>query len=212
MDPRLKKLDASAGTPNTFLELSMPMVSAARETSRINGYMIWVRKIVVSASAGEKPGARMPIICFANRMPRRLTALISTIVRVMTFDASAQADSSPSVAIFLENMVINEIDSAPSANKSRSRLGARNAIRKTPIDEVPKNELNNTSRIRPRKRLNKTAMPIMPVAFTFKVLSLLFMCHVRENQESCILYDFGSGVNKAEGNTERLCPRWHRSK
>ncbi len=39
----LKKLDAIAGTPNTFLALSIPITSAASETSRIKGYMIWVR-------------------------------------------------------------------------------------------------------------------------------------------------------------------------
>jgi hypothetical protein len=39
IEPRLKKLDAMAGTPNTFFAFSIPITSAASDTSRMKGYM-----------------------------------------------------------------------------------------------------------------------------------------------------------------------------
>ena len=46
MERMLKQLLAMAGTAKTFLALSMPMTSAARETSRMNGNMTCVRRAV----------------------------------------------------------------------------------------------------------------------------------------------------------------------
>jgi hypothetical protein len=43
--------------------------------------------------------------------------------------ASSQAGSSPSPSQVRVNMVVNEIESAPSANRSRRRLGMRNDAR-----------------------------------------------------------------------------------
>ena len=47
----------------------------------------------------------------------------SVIIRL----ASTQAFSGPSDFTFLENVVTNACESAPSANKSRNKFGTRNA-------------------------------------------------------------------------------------
>ena len=57
IDPRLKKLEAIAGMPNTLRAFNMPMTSAASDTSRMNGYMMRVRVTVSAALPGSKPGA-----------------------------------------------------------------------------------------------------------------------------------------------------------
>jgi len=49
MDPILKKLDAIAGTPNTFLAFSIPITNAAIDTSRMKGNMMRVRCAVNAA-------------------------------------------------------------------------------------------------------------------------------------------------------------------
>ncbi|ADG24454.1 hypothetical protein lpa_01683 [Legionella pneumophila 2300/99 Alcoy] len=109
----------------------------------------------------------------AKIIPKRHKMLMKTLVNVSIFEASCQADFSPSVSIFLEKTVIKETERAPSANKSLKRFGARNAIRKIPMEALPNKALNKTSRIRPNTRLHITARAMIPVAFTFSVLSLL---------------------------------------
>ena len=52
IEPRLKKLEAMAGTPNTFFAFSMPMTSAASDTSRMNGNMT---RVSVTVSAALSP-------------------------------------------------------------------------------------------------------------------------------------------------------------
>src|SRR3954454_23519427 len=105
-------------------------------------------------------------------IPSSVTPLMKITVRVATLFARRQADSSPSVAIFLEKVVMNAVERAPSAKRSRNMLGTRNAIRKASrFFPAPKRAANNTSRIRPRTRLERIAMPTMPVA---RVLTRLF--------------------------------------
>ena len=57
IEPRLKKLEAIAGTPKTFFRVQHSHDSAASETSRMNGNMIRVSRIVSAAFSGGKPGA-----------------------------------------------------------------------------------------------------------------------------------------------------------
>ena len=98
-------------------------------------------------------------------MPSNVTALMKTAVRVATLLPSRQADSSPSVAIFRENVVMNAVESAPSANKSRNRFGNRNAIRKASrFLPAPKSPAKTCSRINPSRREHMTATPTTPVA------------------------------------------------
>ena len=101
----------------------------------------------------------------AKMTPSTVSALMKTTVRVATLLASRQADSSPSVAILRENVVTNAVESAPSAKRSRSMFGARNAVKNASMFFVaPKSDAITISRINPRMRLEKIAMLTMPVA------------------------------------------------
>ena len=130
IEPRLKKLEAIAGMPKTFRAFNIPITSAATDTRRIKGHMIRVSKIVSSVFSGDQlHHVITPTSCGAKRIPSSVTALMKTTVRVATLLASRQADSSPSVAIFFENVVMKAVERAPSAKRSRNMLGTRNAIR-----------------------------------------------------------------------------------
>src|SRR4029077_11638674 len=60
---------------------------------------------------------------------------------------------------------MNAVESAPSANKSRSRFGNRNAIKNASrFFPAPNKPANTVSRIKPRTRLDRMAMPTTPVA------------------------------------------------
>ena len=54
IDPRLKKLEAMAGAPKTCFAFNIPITNAARETSKMNGHMMRVSKIVVSVFSGDQ--------------------------------------------------------------------------------------------------------------------------------------------------------------
>jgi len=165
IEPRLKKLEAIAGMPKTCFAFNIPIASAASETSRMNGNMIRVSRMVSSALSMGKPGARILMRTGAKTIPSSVSALMKTSVSVATLLASRHADLSPSVAIRRENVVTKAVDSAPSANKSRNMFGARNAVRKASMFRVaPKSAAITTSRMSPRTRLHKIAMPTIPVA------------------------------------------------
>ena len=165
IDPRLKKLEAIAGMPKTFFAFNMPMARAASETSRIKGNMMRVSWMVSSALSGAKPGARTVIRAGANRIPTSVTALMKTRVSVATLLASLQADSSLSVAMRREKVVTKAVERAPSAKRSRNMLGARKAVRNASMFRVAPNKAATTiSRINPRSRLQRMAIPTMPVA------------------------------------------------
>ena len=52
IEPRLKKQDDNAGMPKTLRALSMPITSAASDTSRMNGYMMRTIVMVRAISSG----------------------------------------------------------------------------------------------------------------------------------------------------------------
>src|SRR4051812_43069984 len=90
---------------------------------------------------------------------RTITAIVATLF------ASRQADPSPSVAIVLEKVVTNAVDKAPSAKRSRSRFGRRNAALNASIfTSAPKSARKIWSRANPRIRLHITASPTTPAA------------------------------------------------
>ena len=155
-----------AGGPNTCFALSIPITSAASETSSMNGHMIRVSKTVSAVLSGDQlPHVRRSTSCGANTMPSTVTALMKTAVSVATLLASRHADWSPSIAIFFENVVMKAVESAPSANRSRNRFGNRNAIKNASrFLPAPNNPANTISRIKPRTRLDRMAMPTTPVA------------------------------------------------
>src|SRR5205823_10131312 len=106
------------------------MTSAASETSSMNGHIILVSKMVSAVlSGGQLHQVRTSTSWGAKMIPRSVTTLMKTAVSVAILFASRQAESSPSFAIFPENVVMKAVESAPSANKSRNKLGSRNAIK-----------------------------------------------------------------------------------
>ena len=72
----------------------------AKETSKMKGYMIWVRRIVNPASAGSNPGASNLTSGPAKTMPSRLIALMKTVASVSIFEAKSHAAEGPSFSIF----------------------------------------------------------------------------------------------------------------
>src|SRR5881227_3678540 len=97
----------------------------------MNGHMILVSKTVSSVlSGGQLHHVKRSTSCGAKTIPRSVTTLMKTAVSVATLLASRQADSSPSVAIFPEKVVMKAVERAPSANKSRNKFGNRKAIKK----------------------------------------------------------------------------------
>ena len=147
--------------PNTFLAFSMPITSAASDTSRMKGNMMRVSVTVSAALAGLKPGANSATSCGENTIPTRQIADSATAVSVATLFASRHAASSPPRAMVLLKVVTNAVDSAPSANRSRSRLGMRNAAVKASITAPPPNNAAAmVSRASPSTRLHMTARPM----------------------------------------------------
>ncbi len=128
--------------------------------------MTRVSKIVSAVLSGDQlPHVKRSTSCGANMMPSSVTALMKTAVSVATLFANRHAASSPSTAIFFENVVMKAVESAPSANKSRSRFGSRNAIRNASrFFPAPKRPANTISRIKPSTRLHRMAMATTPVA------------------------------------------------
>src|SRR4030095_16257299 len=155
-----------AGGPKTCFALSIPITNAASDTSNMKGHMMRVSKTVSPVLSGDQlPQVRRSTSCGANTIPSSVTALMKTAVSVATLFASRQADASPSTAIFFEKVVMNAVDSAPSANKSRSRFGNRNAIRNASrFLPAPKRPAKTISRIKPSSPLHTIAMPTLSAA------------------------------------------------
>ena len=157
-----------AGTPNTSLALSIPITRAASDTSRMKGYMIRVSVTVRSALSASNPGARTCTSHGAVMIPTIVMALRTMTVSVATLSASFHAARLPSVAMVLLNVVMNDVESAPSANRSRSKLGMRKAMVNASMRRPPPNSAAKIcSRARPRMRLHRTARPTMPAALVF---------------------------------------------
>ena len=155
--------------PNTFLALSMPITSAASDTSRMNGNMMRVSVAVSAALPGSNPGASVATNCGENTIPSRQMTLSTIVVSVATLLASRQAAASPPRAMVLLNVVTKAVDSAPSANRSRSRLGMRNAaVKASMAPPPPNNAAQICSRANPSSRLHITARPIIPAALVLR--------------------------------------------
>ncbi len=116
------------------------MARAATDTSRMNGNITRVRVMVSAALAGSKPGASSPTSQGEALMPSNVMALSTTIARVQILLASRQAAASPSLTESLLKVVVKAVDRAPSANRSRSRLGIRKAIVNASISLPPPNK------------------------------------------------------------------------
>ena len=89
----------------------------------MKGHIIRVSKIVSAVlSGGQLPHVRRSTSCGAKRMPSSVTTLMKTAVSVATLFASRQADSVPFDGDFSENVVMNAVESAPSANRSAQQI------------------------------------------------------------------------------------------
>src|SRR5580658_8723269 len=170
IEPKLKKREAIAGMPNTPREFNIPITKAASDTSRMNGYMIRVRVTVSAALSGSNPGASTATSQGAESTPMRVIALNATAASVATLLASRQAEASFSRAAVRVNTVTKAVDSAPSANRSRSRFGMRNAMVNASMTRPPPNSAAKIcSRARPSTRLQSTASPTTPAALVFSL-------------------------------------------
>src|SRR6202020_2921429 len=95
----------------------------------------------------------------------------TTAVSVATLLARRHAASLPPRAMVLLKVVTKAVDSAPSANRSRSRFGMRKAAVKASIAMPPPNSAAKIcSRKSPSSRLHITARPMMPAALVFRRL------------------------------------------
>ena len=102
-------------------------------------------------------------------MPATHNAPSTRTVSVATLLASRQAAPSPSRAMVLLKVVTKAVESAPSANRSRSRFGMRNATVKASImPPPPNNAAQICSRPSPSNRLHITARPMIPAALVFR--------------------------------------------
>ena len=93
----------------------------------------------------------------------------TSTVNVATLFARRQAARVALRAMVLLKVVTNAVDSAPSANRSRSRFGMRNAAVKASIAPPPPNSAAQTcSRASPSSRLHMTARPMIPAALVLR--------------------------------------------
>src|ERR1700678_3715859 len=68
----------------------------------------------------------------------------------------------------LVKVVTKAVDSAPSANRSRNRLGMRKATVKVSISAPPNSAPQIASRASPSRRLHSTASVMIPAALVFR--------------------------------------------
>ena len=165
IEPMLKKLEAIAGGPKTSLALSNPITKADRDTNKINGNIICVSRTVSAAFSSAKPPARTSTKEGASSTPMSTTKLSTTVANVAILLASAHAEASSPVVVFLEKTVTNAVDNAPSAKRSRNRFGMRNAtLNASMAMPAPKSAARICSLASPSNRLHITATPTIPAA------------------------------------------------
>jgi hypothetical protein len=161
----LKNDEADAGIPNTLRLLSIPMATAARVTINRNGNMmrvIWTVSAVLPGMV-SKPGAIHATTIGAATMPASVIMPTTISRALITRLASRQAAPAPWRVRVCENVVTNAADRAPSAKRSRSRLGMRKAVMNASSSRpAPKTIAKTCSRTRPRMRLPNTARLTTP--------------------------------------------------
>ncbi len=97
---------------------------------------------------------------------------MKTRASVATLLARRHAAASSSLVIFSVNVVMNAVERAPSAKRSRNKFGARKAAMKASICALaPKSAAKTCSRTRPSKRLDITARLTRPADFVLILLT-----------------------------------------
>ena len=129
IEPTLKSAGASAGAVKRPWALSIPMATAESETSRRKGIITRVSPAVTPANS-PNPGAVTATTWSAQAIPASTSAPTTTSTSETTVPASRHASSGPRLRRASAKVGTKALESAPSAKRSRSRLGRRNATTK----------------------------------------------------------------------------------
>ncbi len=120
---------AMAGTKNRRRALSIPIQTADRLTRTSSGIIQRVRRTVRATLAASPPkSAEIASTTWgANTPPSRDKAPVTTSTPPRTRLPRAWAPAAPSRSRRAVKVGTNALDRAPSANRSRNRLGIRKA-------------------------------------------------------------------------------------
>ena len=155
----------SDGMKKRRSEFSIPIIATATATVVRNGAMTRVSCVVSSSLPGTSANseAMSAVIGPANTMARRDSVPVMTSSALMTRLPSRQACSRPRVSMVRVNAGTNAAVIAPSAKRSRSRLGMRKATLNASIAALaPKKYARTVSRTTPSTRLAIVARLMRP--------------------------------------------------
>ena len=171
IDATLNIAGESEGMKKRRRELSIPIIAAAIASVLRKGSMIRVNRVVrasLPGTAANSASTNALVICGANRMPMTTSTPVTIRSAFITRLPSRQAASLPFSVSVRVNVGTNAAVIAPSANRSRSRFGTRNATLKASICGLalaPNTAASTVSRTRPSTRLVIVAAPISPADF-----------------------------------------------
>ncbi len=159
----------SAGRKNRCSAFNIPITATATATVVRNGIMIRVSWVVSSSlpsiAANSSPEAIARVMGSANTIARTTIAPVTTSSVLMTRLPRRHAASRPRVWRVFVNVGTKAAVMAPSAKRSRTRLGTRNATLKASmagVAEAPNRLANTISRTTPSSRLAIVAIPMRP--------------------------------------------------
>ena len=161
----LKATGASAGVMNRRLALSTPIHTAPTLINASSGIMIRVSFTANStlAASPAKPSEIAWTSGRANTKPSPVNVAVTTSATPSTSCVSRCAAASPSRSRAAVKVGTKALDRAPSASRSRRRLGIRKATWNASATAPPPNSAaNNDSRTRPRTRDAATARETRP--------------------------------------------------
>ncbi len=169
IDATLNIAGDTAGMKNRCSAFSMPISATATATVVRKGSMMRVSRVVSASLPGtatkSSPDAIALVIGPANRMPSITRTPVTTSRALMTRLPRRHAASRPRVASRRVNVGTKAALIAPSAKRSRTRLGMRNATLNASIAGpplAPKSSAITVSRATPSNRLVSVAMLTRP--------------------------------------------------
>ena len=202
IDATLNIAGDSDGMKNRRIEFSIPIMAAATASIVRKGSMMRVRSVVSASLPGisAKSGASRCVISSAKNIPRMTATVVRISSTFITRLPRRHAASRPWPVSVRVNVGTNAAVIAPSANRSRRRLGMRNATLKASICiPAPKTAASTVSRTSPSTRLAIVARPITPADFA----SLELMQELYKLYLSRRLSVFGSLEQRAGTNGPR---------
>jgi len=180
--PTFMSAGAIAGTANRPRAFSMPIAAAASATSGSIGSITRVSSTVSSILPGTEanPAANARTSHGAASQPIAHSANSTEPSVIMSWRPNAQASSSPRRCSISVNVGTNAEDIAPSANRSRSRFGIRNATLNASVANPAPNRIAIAcSRTRPMTRESSVAAPTVPALRATRSSSLTRCASVR---------------------------------